>query len=59
MENRRLMIGFAFVVAGLLAAAPVRVQAQLPGVTDTYAAKFICGVQQDYDITHVVDAQAG
>lgn len=27
--------------------------------TDTYAAKFICGVQQDNDITHVVDAQAG
>jgi hypothetical protein len=27
--------------------------------TDTYAAKFICGVQQDNNITHVVDAQAG
>src|SRR5687768_13074048 len=27
--------------------------------TDTYAAKFICGVQQDRDVTHVVDAQAG
>lgn len=27
--------------------------------TDTYAAKFICGVQQDTDIHHIVDAEAG
>lgn len=30
-----------------------------PATTNTYAAKFICGVQQDNDITHVPDAQAG
>jgi hypothetical protein len=30
-----------------------------PTVTDTYAAKFICGVQKDPAITLVPDAQAG
>jgi hypothetical protein len=33
--------------------------AQAPVVTDTYAAKFICGVQKDPAITLVPDAQAG
>src|SRR3954452_1479877 len=56
MKRGRFIIGFVFVVAGLLAAAPVRAQGQ---GTDTYAAKFICGVQPDDDITHVVDVQAG
>lgn len=30
-----------------------------PTVTDTYAAKFICGVQKDATLTAVPDAQAG
>lgn len=33
--------------------------AQQPTVTDTYAAKFICGVQKDSGLTVVPDAQAG
>ena len=34
-------------------------EAQQPIVTDTYAAKFICGVQRDAGLTAVPDAQAG
>jgi hypothetical protein len=57
---------FVLVVAGLLNDAPAQAQLKtiptdqiLPQITNTYAAKFICGVQQDRDITHVLDAQAG
>ena len=34
-------------------------QAQNPVVTDTYAAKFICGVQRDASLFTAPDAQAG
>lgn len=57
---------FALVLAGLLADAPAQAQTRTIPTdhvpmqsTNTYAAKFICGVQQDRDITHVLDAQAG
>jgi hypothetical protein len=61
MESRILMIGLASVLC-LLFAKP-SVQAQIvpapPTVTNTYAAKFICGVQPDGAITSMPDAQAG
>ncbi|HEY0323693.1 MAG TPA: hypothetical protein VGC66_22250 [Pyrinomonadaceae bacterium] len=58
MKKRLLIVGLAWVVVGLLLAAAT-VQAQQAQVTNTYAAKFICGVQKDTAITAVVDAQAG
>jgi len=45
---------FALLVAGATAEAQ-----NPPTVTDTYAAKFICGVQPDKALTSVPDAQAG
>jgi hypothetical protein len=45
-------------ILGLLVTATTA-EAQAPVVTDTYAAKFICGVQKDPSITLVPDAQAG
>lgn len=71
IEGRILLIGFACVLGLLfaaapapaqktpLAAAPVRAQAAPPMVTNTYAAKFICGVQSDANIASIPDAQAG
>ncbi len=53
-----LLIAFAWVVGLLFAAAPVRAQNQ-PTVTNSYAAKFICGLQQDADINSAPDAQPG
>lgn len=65
-ERRILFIVFAFVVCLLLAATTVQAQDPVPSpipiaptVTDTYAAKFICGVQPNAAITAVPDAQAG
>jgi hypothetical protein len=64
-------IVFASLVSALLTAVPARTQIAPPKTTgsnqdnvpfqssDTYAAKFICGVQPDFDVTHVVDAEAG
>ena len=53
-------------VFGLLLATTVQAQEPVPTpvpvaptVTDTYAAKFICGVQRDGTLTAVPDAQAG
>jgi hypothetical protein len=40
-------------------AARAQVQPPPPQVTNTYAAKFICGVQQESAINFVADAQAG
>jgi len=61
LGNRILIIGFASVLCLLFAAASM--QAQIipapPTVTNTYAAKFICGVQPDGAITSMPDAQAG
>jgi hypothetical protein len=45
---------FSLLVTGATAEAQ-----QPPTVTDTYAAKFICGVQRDAALTAVPDAQAG
>jgi hypothetical protein len=64
----KLVIGIVFAIVGLFV-APL-VQAQQPGatpnpdgvpnqITNTYAAKFICGVQRDNGITDVPDAQPG
>jgi hypothetical protein len=57
IANRILVIAFASVVL-LLAAAPAQAQAP-PTVTNTYAAKFICGVQSDANINSAPDAQPG
>jgi len=45
---------FCLLVTGATAEAQ-----QPPTVTDTYAAKFICGVQRDASLLAVPDAQAG
>lgn len=58
IEERILIIGFAWVVSFLFAATPVRAQAP-PIVTNNYAAKFICGVQSDANIASAPDAQPG
>ena len=64
---RKLTIGFAWVIGLLLAGSPVQAQEIDPTpipipsftVTNTYAAKFICGVQPDASIKIMPDAQAG
>lgn len=66
MKRGAMIAGLTFVAAGLLTGARAQAQArtipnghpQMQG-TNSYAAKFICGVQPDRDITHVLDAQAG
>jgi hypothetical protein len=59
IEGRIPVIGFALVVGLLFAAAPARAQVPPPTVTNTYAAKFICGVQPDANISSAPDAQPG
>jgi len=61
IEIRILVLGFASVLVVLVAAASVTAQIipAPPTVTNTYAAKFICGVQPDGAITSMPDAQAG
>lgn len=62
MEKKRLIVGFAWIVAGLFAAAQAQAQIVIQPVktiTNTYAAKFICGVQLQTAITSNPDAQAG
>ena len=46
-------------IFGLLVTAPTAEAQNPPTVTDTYAAKFICGVQRDAALVAVPDAQAG
>ena len=58
IKKRLLVIGFGCILGLCLAALPVHAQTQLT-VTNTYAAKFICGVQPDANINAVPDAQAG
>ena len=54
------IVGFAWVVGLLLTSSPVQAQAPVPTtITNTYAAKFICGVQPDASLKAVPDAQAG
>jgi hypothetical protein len=66
MKKGRMIAGFALIAAALFAGT--RAQAQPRTIpngnvpmqgTNSYAAKFICGVQPDRDITHILDAQAG
>jgi hypothetical protein len=55
---RRMILLALASIFGLLITAPT-VEAQAPIVTDTYAAKFICGVQPNAALVAVPDAQAG
>lgn len=66
-KRRLTIIGFAWVIALALIGLGVRSQAQdidpipipVTTITNTYAAKFICGVQRDGSLFAVPDAQAG
>ena len=67
IAKKTITIAFACVIGLLLTGITVQAQAQDPvpvpiptgTVTNTYAAKFICGVQRDPAIHIVPDAQAG
>ena len=67
IAKKTITIGFAWVIGLLLTGSPVQAQETDPvpipiptyTVTNTYAAKFICGVQPDASIKIVPDAQAG
>jgi hypothetical protein len=66
IKRKTLIIGFACVIGLLLTGALVRAQDPIPEpipivgtVTNTYAAKFICGVQPNGSLQAVPDAQAG
>ena len=64
---KRTLIAFSWVIGLLIAGSPVKAQEIDPvpipipsfTVTNTYAAKFICGVQPDASIKIMPDAQAG
>ena len=58
LAKRTITIGFACIFGLLLTGATVMAQ-QTGTVTNTYAAKFICGVQKDPSTIIVPDAQAG
>jgi len=55
---RRMTLLTLVSIFGLLVSVTTAA-AQVQTVTDTYAAKFICGVQKDAGLTAVPDAQAG
>jgi hypothetical protein len=59
--KKTTIIGFVCVVGLLVTASSVQAQtAPVPTtITNTYAAKFICGVQRDGSLKAVPDAQAG
>ena len=68
IKRKTLIIGFACAIGLLLTGTPVRAQEPIPEptvapivgtVTNSYAAKFICGVQPNAALTAVPDAQAG
>jgi len=61
IARKTISIGLAGVISLLLAGSPVQAQQEIPTftVTNTYAAKFICGVQPDASIKIAPDAQAG
>lgn len=69
VRQKLTIIGFVWVIGILFTAAPVRAQEPVPEptivpiptltVTNTYAAKFICGVQPEASIKVMPDAQAG
>lgn len=56
--RRIILLALASSFGLLVTGATVQAQ-NAPIVTDTYAAKFICGVQPDRALTSVPDAQAG
>lgn len=59
--SKKTITAFAWVIGLLLTGSSVPAQvAPVPTtITNTYAAKFICGVQRDGALTAVPDAQAG
>jgi hypothetical protein len=59
IAKKTIAIGFATVAGLLLSALPVLAQVNNATVTNSYAAKFICGVQPDASIKIAPDAQAG
>ena len=70
IAKKTLILGFAWVIGLLITAPPVFAQDPEPiptatvvpvqgTVTNSYAAKFICGVQPDASIFSAPDAQAG
>ena len=70
IAKKTLILGFAWVIGLLITAPPVLAQEPEPvptatiapaqaTVTNSYAAKFICGVQPDASIKSAPDAQAG
>ena len=64
IKRKTLIIGFACIVGLLLTGAVSRAQEPEPvpatgTVTNSYAAKFICGVQPNGSLQAVPDAQAG
>ena len=70
IEKRILVLSFAAIVGLLLVAVPAQAQqqplatksavaAQQLTVTNTYAAKFVCGVQPDAGIISVPDVEPG
>ena len=66
-KKRLTIIGFAWVIGLTIIGLGVRGRAQdidpvpipVTTITNTYAAKFICGIQRDDSIFAVPDAQAG
>ena len=59
LVRRITLLAVASIFVLLVTGATALAQVAPPTVTDTYAAKFICGVQKDPAITLVPDAQAG
>ena len=63
IQKKTTIIGFACVIGLLLTGSPLQAQDVEPvsptTITNTYAAKFICGVQRDGSLKAVPDAQAG
>ena len=57
LVGRMTLLALAGIFSLLVTATTTK--AQNPIVTDTYAAKFICGVQKDASLLAVPDAQAG
>lgn len=58
VAKKTITIGFACIIGLLLTSVTVMAQ-QTGTVTNTYAAKFICGIQKDPSTIIVPDAQAG
>ena len=56
---KKLVRRITWLAVASLVVTAATAEAQNPIVTDTYAAKFICGVQKDPSIALVPDAQAG